>query len=80
MSSRFEQIVQESSEFVQNEFFSQEFFDSKMLETRDEYGEVDFEKVFSLVIEVCSGYSSTVLAETLERLAAEGYLKSDNQL
>ncbi|HDD0308104.1 TPA: hypothetical protein O9547_001373 [Staphylococcus aureus] len=78
MTSRFEEIVQESSEFVQNTFFSQEYFDSRMLDARDEFGDVDLEKVFSLVIEVCSGYSSTVLAETLERLAAEGYLKSDN--
>ena len=78
MSSKYEQIVQESSEFVQREFFSQEYFDSRMMETRDEFGDVDLEKVFSLVIDICTGYSSTVLAETLERLAAEGYLKSDD--
>lgn len=73
--SKYEDIVIESVNHVQSEFFTQEDIDSKMDEITDFDGNVDINALFSYIIELNTSYSATLLADTLERLSDNGFLK-----
>ncbi|MEX5651161.1 hypothetical protein AB1J05_01445 [Staphylococcus cohnii species complex 1658] len=73
--SKYEEIVIESVNHVQSEFFTQEDVDSKMDEITDLNGNVDINALFSYIIELNTSYSATLLADTLERLSDNGLLK-----
>ncbi|KKD23354.1 hypothetical protein XA22_07950 [Staphylococcus cohnii subsp. cohnii] len=73
--SKYEEIVIESVNHVQSEFFTQEDVDSKMDEITDLNGNVDINALFSYIIELNTSYSATLLADTLERLSDKGLLK-----
>lgn len=73
--SKYEDIVIESVNHVQSEFFTQEDVNSKMNEITDIDGNVDINALFSYIIELNTSYSATLLADTLERLSDNDLLK-----
>lgn len=73
--SKYEDIVIESVNHVQSEFFTREDIDSKMDEITDFDGNVDINALFSYIVELNTSYSATLLADTLERLSDNGLLK-----
>ncbi|MGW9905704.1 hypothetical protein ACUXJP_002464 [Staphylococcus cohnii] len=73
--SKYEDIVIESVNHVQSEFFTQEDVNSKMDEITDIDGNVDINALFSYIIELNTSYSATLLADTLERLSDNDLLK-----
>lgn len=73
--SKYEDIVIESVNHVQSEFFTQEDVNSKMDEITDIDGNVDINALFGYIIELNTSYSATLLADTLERLSDNDLLK-----
>lgn len=73
--SKYEDIVVESVNHIQSEFFTQESVDSKMEEITDIDGNIDTDALLSYIIELTTSYSATLLADTLERLSEKGLLK-----
>ncbi len=73
--SKYEDIVVESVNHVQSQFFTQEIVNAELDKLTDYDGNVDINGLFSYIVELTTGYSATLLADTLERLADNDLLK-----
>lgn len=67
-------IVEESVNEVETEYFSNESVNQRFSNVIDEYGEVDYDEMVSALIETTTHYSNSVLLTTLEKLSDEGRL------
>ncbi|MHC0552088.1 hypothetical protein [Salinicoccus sp. CNSTN-B1] len=75
--SDIEKVVREAVDEVSSKHYSQELVNEKMNDLTDAQGDVDINGLLEFLVEFSTGYSNTVLTETLERLQDKGYLKAD---
>ncbi|MCD8825394.1 hypothetical protein [Staphylococcus gallinarum] len=70
-------IVSESVEEIQNEMLTPEKIQEQVDDAYDADGELDFNKLFTVIMRISTAASNNVLLTTLEKLQEEGYLSKD---
>ncbi|MCE5089188.1 MULTISPECIES: hypothetical protein [Staphylococcus] len=70
-------IVSESVEEIQNDMLTPEKIQEQVNDAYDVNGELDFNKLFTVIMRISTAASNNVLLTTLEKLQDEGYLSKD---
>ncbi|MCO4357969.1 hypothetical protein BU586_11165 [Staphylococcus agnetis] len=70
-------IVSESVEEIQNDMLTPEKIQEQVNDAYDVNGELDFNKLFTVIMRISTAASNNVLLTTLEKLQNEGYLSKD---
>lgn len=70
-------IVSESVEQIQNDMLTPEKIQEQVNDAYDVNGELDFNKLFTVIMRISTAASNNVLLTTLEKLQDEGYLSKD---
>lgn len=70
-------IVSESVEKIQNDMLTPEKIQEQVNDAYDVNGELDFNKLFTVMMRISTAASNNVLLTTLEKLQDEGYLSKD---